>query len=189
MKQKIITLLAISFLAVGLSTTGFNSSLAQDAATQGQAIGTSTNTCPAWVETRLRELQAEYFVLLEQTLESPELTSQQLNYLYQDYLDLKQDMSQVMNVLTVQFRHVTGNLQVKQDCEQKYDFILDQTQEIFAEYTSQVTARKRNFVLNEKYDQITEGLVEMQDLMHSIESNFSTFETQLPCIVEQCIQR
>ena len=189
MKQKLITLSVILVLAFGLSGTGFNSSSAQDAAVEGRALGTTRNTCPVAIRTQLTSLQAEYFVLLEQTLESPELTSEQLNDLYQDFLDLKQRLENVLRTPVLQTGSAPENVQVRQDCREVFYFTIEQTQDVFAEYVSQVTARKRTFILNEKYDQIAEGLTEMQDVLHSIESNFGTFETQLPCIVEQCIQR
>lgn len=189
MKNKLITLSVIAVLATGLSFTGFTSSRAQDAAIEGRAIAATEQVCPATIQLQMRAIQSQYFVDLEAVLESPELTSGQLNDLYQDFIKLKEDLRRVSDIPVIQLESSVSNTSVEQNCSEDYAFIVDQTQNVFVEYVSQITARKRTFVLNEKYDQITEGLTEVQELLHSIETDFSTFETQLPCIIEECIQR
>lgn len=184
MKQKLITLLVLVVVAVILVLPNSAPTTAQE------NIATPNAECPAQRLNRIQTVKVDFYVKLEEQLESADLTSERLLDVYQDFSDAQIRINDIAtNTIALNLdAGTTEGSAVAQTC-----LLYAQTQQaemelVFKEYLSQTTTRTRNYLLLEKFDGMNNELRDLQETFQDIQLNLSEFHDQLPCFVDQCIQ-
>ena len=182
--NKIISFIAILGLAagLGLSASKFEQTQAQ------VSVDSTRNECPPEITNQISELKAEFYISLEAQLESPELNSERLHDVYQDYYNVQTNINEYANSAIVDIDGLEDSTIAQQNCRNIIDAELNEISTVFAQYVGEIGTRKRNFILLEKYDGINDQLKEVQEQLHDVRQNINQFHDQLPCIVDQCIQ-
>lgn len=185
MKQKIITFLVLVAIAIVLTLPNSSPTIAQESLSNPNAI------CPAARLNRIQQVKINFYVKLEEQLESADLTSERL---FDLYLDLSDAQGRIRNIATDTLGVDVGassseGSAVAQTCLLYAQTQLSEMEQVFNEYLNQVTTRTRNYLLLEKFDGMNEDLRDLQETFQDIQLNISEFHDQLPCFVTKCVQK
>jgi hypothetical protein len=152
--KKIILITAILIFSTSLGV--FTLALAQSDnvdETETSVVFTD-KACPIDISTNIIQFKVNFYADLERQIESPELTSDRIFDLYEDYQNLRDNMQDLAQTIP--------------------------TESAFL---------KRNYILIEKYDNLNSRLDEVQNHLHELNSDLGTFNNQMLCFTESCIQR
>lgn len=185
MKQKLFTLLILALVAFALVLPNSAPTAAQE------TILEPNNECPVLRLNRILQVKVDFYVKLEEQLESADLTSERL---FDLYLDLSDAQGRIRNIATNTIGvdledSSTEGPAVTQTCLLYAESQLNEMEQVFSEYLSQVTTRTRNYLLLEKFDGMNENLRDLQESFSDIQLNISEFHDQLPCFVTKCVQK
>lgn len=185
MKQKIITLLVLVVVAIILVLPNSAPTKAEEGVVVANA------ECPVQRLNRIQEVKIDFYVKLEEQLESADLTSDRLFDLYQDFNEAQTRIKNIAtNTINLDLEDSSGEgAAINQTCLLFANSQVDEIEQVFNEYLNQVTTRTRNYLLLEKFDGMNEELRDLQETFRDIQSNLSEFHDQLPCFVSQCVQK
>lgn len=156
-------------------------------AQQGQ--NDEAQACPDSINEDVTELKIDFYTTLETQLESADLNSERIHDLFEDYHDSLDELSEIASRNITNPNGVVSSTISNLTCRNMLEVAENEIESIFIEMIRQVGTRKRNFLLLEKYDQINGQLQTLQETVNDIRSDINTFDDQLPCIIEECVQR
>jgi len=157
----------------------------------GKDAASPNELCPNNISQGIYQLKVDFFTSLEAQLESPELSSDRLFDVYEDY----KTVTQAMKTLSRQLPEVkAGNDQAKtvtviNNCQLVLNSQYSELNHVFEQYLTQMALRKRNFILTEKYDAINLRLQSTQEKLHALDANLGTFNNQMLCFIDTCLTR
>jgi len=147
---------------------------------------TRTASCYDEIITAISQKEANFYLAVDTTLQSANLNSDSLNYLFKEYRKVYQDLDTILS------RGVRRGLQTAEEnaaCNVYLAERLNILRTVFVETYQTYLGQKRGFILNEKYDSINSELEKIDEDLRATKDNFAKFNDLLPCYATQCINR
>jgi hypothetical protein len=141
-------------------------------------------SCPVTIEGLANIKVNEFYLQLEPQLESANFNSESLNFIFKAYRDTQNELSRIRKR---QLDSISES--ARQFCITSLAEKSDQLRYVFIQTYIQITNRKRDFLLLEKYDSLNSQLEDLQEEMNSFESDIENFNDLLPCFATQCVTR
>lgn len=143
----------------------------------------SQATCPSSIEQELNSIKLDFYDVLENQLETADFSSESLNFLFRTYREYQQQL----RLTTVETDVNFSERNRLNTCQVYIDQTADEMRYVFMQTYSNVSARKRSFLLLEKLDAINEKLQLTHDNFTEIDRNISKFNDLFPCFAVDCI--
>lgn len=132
----------------------------------------------------------EFYRTADEVLLTANLSSQSLNYLFRNYRNTQNNIRQTQETFRALTTRVSDN---PEDIIEKCTVIANQSRQdlryVFLTVYTQVTHRKKDFLLFEKYDAVNSKFEVLQDDLNDITSGLQKFNDLFPCFVTSCISR
>jgi hypothetical protein len=158
--------------------------LNEDLSVQLTAEEEVATSCPVTIEGLANIKINEFYLQLEPQLESANFNSESLNFIFKAYRDTQNELSRIrrrqLSLLSESAR---------QFCLTSLEEKSNQLRYVFIQTYIQITNRKRDFLLLEKYDSLNSQLEDLQEEMNNFESDIENFNDLLPCFATQCVTR
>jgi len=145
-------------------------------------------SCPVTISNSILNIKVSFYESLEAQLESPELTSDRIIDLFQDYQQVRTDMKRYANRVPASNNDDPKVISARiANCQIIVRSQFAEINDVFDQYLSQTAISKRNYILIEKYDSLNEKLDQVHDNIVKLDSALSTFNNQLLCFVPFCL--
>lgn len=201
MKKHLILASVLAIILTITATTllpSWPSATAQDALAQNQPTpaetpipsASATTECTPGVVQRVENAFASFYAVTDGTLTTANLNSESLNYLFRTYRNLQKS-------LTDYKRRLAGNIDqtnqestaVVQACVEYIDSAARDLRIGFLEVYTQLSSRKRDVILFERYDSINTQFEDLQEDLRVTTQNIQKFDDLLPCFATSCLSR
>ncbi len=189
MPKNFFQISAITLLIFGISTAVFAQSLVGETPASGDLVTTPTQsvetaTCYDEVVTAVNQKQTNFYISIDTTLQSANLNSESLNYLFKQYRRAFEDIDLILN------QAVRNRIQTAEEnaaCRLYVQERLGSLRVVFVEAYKTYLAQKRGVILNEKYDAVNAELEKIDEDLRSTKDNVAKFNDLLTCFATQCI--
>jgi len=167
---------------------------ADDSGTEGQAAPLipgvqSDDACPGYISNSIISAKMEFYINLERQLESPELTSDRIFDLFEDYSLLRRRMQNFARTVPGDSRRDNARIQNQIiSCQTLVRGQFVEINQVFDLYLSKSANLKRNYILTERYDSINEKLDATQVDLQSLNQDLKTFSNNFLCFTDYCLQ-
>lgn len=178
-------LVCMLFTIVVLTSTSFNSDSTTLYANTGQA-GTA---CPPNNVTSITQISTSFYAQLDQTLKTPDLNSNSLNYLFRSYRRSQEALRDVRKRIVRQIEDDATNTTSLSSCFPLFENARRQLRFAFLETYTEVASKKKDILLFEKYDSINTKFEDLQEDMRVTSENITKFNDLLPCFVTACLRQ
>jgi hypothetical protein len=150
--------------------------------------------CPPNFITKLNNNSVTFYALLDYTLRTPNLNSESLNYLFRAY---KRAQNQLRNIRAdieklvpdTESEDSAQNSEIASACFPLFDSEQVQLRYAFLQTYTEVTTKKKDILLFEKFDAINIKFEAMHEDVRATSENIKKFSDLLPCFVTSCLSQ
>jgi hypothetical protein len=178
-------LVCLLFTIAILTNTSFNS----DSTTLYANTGQADPACPPNNVTSITQISTSFYALLDQTLKTPDLNSNSLNFLFRSYRRSQEALRDVRKRIVRQIDEDGTNAESLSSCFPLFDNARNQLRFAFLETYTEVASKKKDILLFEKYDSINTQFENLHEDMRVTSENISKFNDLLPCFITACLRQ
>jgi peptidoglycan hydrolase CwlO-like protein len=201
MKKHLILVSVLALVLIFTATTiwpNLPSVTAQDATAQTQPAPTetpipsasATTECTPGVVQRVENVFASFYAVTDGTLTTANLNSESLNYLFRTYRNLQKSLTNYKRSLVANIDQTNQeSTALVQACSEYIDSAARDLRIGFLEVYTQLSSRKRDFILFERYDSINAQFEDLQEDLRVTTQNIQKFDDLLPCFATSCLSR
>lgn len=197
-KSKIIIAVLLLFV-LGITTTFANNLLIpQSGSITGGQVSTNlastsqsvaTAVCYEQIIVFVGRAKLSFYNQVDAQLQSANLNSNSLNYLFRVYRDAKTNIQDTTLDLLSRQPEKEKNPDANAACQLYVSQQLNEMQNVLVESYKTYLEQKRGVILFEKYDQLNQELEKIDEDFRSVKDNLGKFNDLLPCYATQCIRR
>jgi len=150
-------------------------------------------TCPTGYQRLVEVEMLNFYQTADEVLLTANLSSESLNYLFRNYRRAQNNLRSIEEIVNNFFDERINSEQVNEQIIRRCLSITNQAKQdlryVFLNVYAQVTQRKKDFLLFEKYDAINSKFELLQEDLSDINQGLKKFDDLFPCFVTSCISR
>lgn len=146
--------------------------------------------CPDSMQRLVSLTVQNFYVTADEVLLTANLNSESLNYLFRNYRNAQNIIREAQSRFNdFETRRNENPELIIQRCIDLTNEARDNLRFVFMRVYTQVSQRKKDFLLFEKYDSINSKFELLQDDLTDINRGLQSFDDLFPCFVTSCISR